>query len=81
MTITRLDHVTRRYGSTRALDDVSFVLERGVTALLGPNGAGKSTLLGRVCTAATPDSASGTVLGQPAHGTLAERTQIRPHVV
>lgn len=80
MTITRLDHVTRRYGSTRALDDVSFVLERGVTALLGPNGAGKSTLLGLVCTAATPDSGSVTVLGQPAHGTLAERTEIRRHL-
>lgn len=37
--------LSKNYGRTRALDDVSFTLQPGVfTALLGPNGAGKSTL-------------------------------------
>jgi ABC-2 type transport system ATP-binding protein len=43
------------YPGVRALDDVSFTLERGtVTALVGPNGAGKSTLLRCVAGLETP---------------------------
>lgn len=41
-----VEHVTKDYGKTRALNDVSLHLEPGtVTVLLGPNGAGKSTLM------------------------------------
>ncbi len=40
------DHITKNYGRTLALDDVSFSVERGtVHALCGENGAGKSTLM------------------------------------
>lgn len=36
--------LTKRYGTTLAVDDVSFTARAGrVTGLLGPNGAGKST--------------------------------------
>ena len=37
--------LTKQYGDFRALSDVSFTLEPGVTGLLGANGAGKSTLM------------------------------------
>jgi ABC-2 type transport system ATP-binding protein len=41
-----IDHVTKVYGDKRAVDDVSFVVQRGVvTGFLGPNGAGKSTTM------------------------------------
>ena len=39
-------NVTKRYGSVKALDDVSFTADSGeVLGLLGPNGAGKSTTM------------------------------------
>ncbi|MGW8481974.1 iron ABC transporter ATP-binding protein [Microbacterium sp. NPDC055903] len=42
-----LENVTKRYGTSTVLDDVSLELgAEGVTALIGPNGAGKSTLFG-----------------------------------
>ena len=42
----RLDHVTKRFGETVALDDTSFTIEAGeLFFLLGPSGCGKSTLL------------------------------------
>ncbi|MGR3870858.1 ABC transporter ATP-binding protein [Streptomyces graminifolii] len=65
-----------RYGSTRALDDVSLRLGEGVTGLLGPNGAGKTTLLRVLATAAPADSGSFTVLGHDP-GTTIGRQEVR----
>ncbi|MGO1415005.1 MAG: ATP-binding cassette domain-containing protein, partial [Microbacterium gubbeenense] len=40
------EHLTKRFGSHTAVDDVSFVVKPGqVTGFLGPNGAGKSTTM------------------------------------
>lgn len=38
-------NLSKQYGDFRALSNVSFTLESGVTGLLGANGAGKSTLM------------------------------------
>ena len=41
-----VSHLTKKYGSRLAVDDISFTVEDGVIyGLLGPNGAGKSTTL------------------------------------
>ncbi|HOO57093.1 MAG TPA: ATP-binding cassette domain-containing protein [bacterium] len=49
-------NVSKRYGSLRAVTDVSFRLEKGeVLGLLGPNGAGKTTLM-RIMTGYLPAS-------------------------
>lgn len=51
--------VTRLFGATPALRQVSASFERGsITVLEGPNGAGKSTLLGIVGTVLTPTRGS-----------------------
>lgn len=52
-----LTHVTHVYANgTRALDDVSLSVPKGMFGLLGPNGAGKSTLMRTVATLQAPTS-------------------------
>ena len=44
--ILTVDHLSAAYGGIRAIDDISFYVDRGeIVAMLGANGAGKSTLL------------------------------------
>jgi len=59
-----IDGVTKRYGRTLALDNVSFQVRPGeLFALLGPNGAGKTTLLHILCTILKPDSGTARIAG------------------
>lgn len=51
-----VEHLTKRYGSVTAVDDISFTIEDGhIYGFLGPNGAGKSTTMNIMtgCLAAT----------------------------
>jgi len=49
------ESLTKRFGRVVAVDDLSFVLERGtITGFLGPNGAGKTTTLRMLLGLATP---------------------------
>ncbi len=46
MSTVSVEHLSKSYGETAAVRDVSFVVETGeVFALLGPNGAGKTTTI------------------------------------
>ena len=58
--------LTKRYGGTTAVDDLSFTVPPGqVTGFLGPNGAGKSTTMRLILGLDAPDAGSVTVGGRP----------------
>lgn len=59
-----VSHLTKKYNSVVAIDDVSFSVKRGtITGFVGPNGAGKSTTLRCIVGLSTPTSGSASVLG------------------
>lgn len=62
--VIRLQNVTKRFGKTLALDNVSLEIPRGVVcAVLGANGAGKSTAIRLLLGLDAPDSGELEVLG------------------
>ncbi len=57
--------LTKRYGQTVAVRDLTFTVKRGVvTGFLGPNGAGKSTTMRLILGLDAPDSGQATVNGK-----------------
>ncbi len=67
MSALEVDRVSRWFGDTVALSDVSFRSEPGVTGLLGHNGAGKSTLFDLLAGFTTPSQGTVRVLGLDPH--------------
>ena len=64
MTAIRVDGITKTFGSTVALDDLAFEVERGeVYGFLGPNGAGKSTTINVLLDFVRPTAGEAEVLG------------------
>lgn len=60
-----VEHLRKSFGSTLAVDGVSFTARPGeIFGLLGPNGAGKSTTLGCICGLLQPDNGTIRVLGR-----------------
>lgn len=59
-------NLTKRYGPTVAVDDLSFGVRPGVvTGFLGPNGAGKSTTMRMIMGLDHPTSGTATINGRP----------------
>src|ERR1044071_9880820 len=56
MAISELQHLKKYYATQKAVDDISFSIEKGsIFGLLGPNGAGKTTLLRMITGIFYPD--------------------------
>src|SRR3954451_686199 len=75
--VVEAESVSKRWGSTLALDSATFTIGSGVTGLLGANGAGKTTMLGMMLGLHHPDGGSISVLGRdPFHAGAEVRAQI-----
>jgi ABC-2 type transport system ATP-binding protein len=63
--VIEFDRVTKQYGSIRALEDVSFAVEKGeMFGLIGPDGAGKTTSIRVACGLIDRGKGRVTVLGR-----------------
>ena len=69
MALLQVEHVAKRFGGVRALDDVTVDVEAGqLVGLIGPNGAGKTTLFNVVSGVIKPDSGRVVFRGQDITG-------------
>jgi ABC-2 type transport system ATP-binding protein len=65
-TILSLKHLKKYYATQKAVDDISFDIQKGsIFGLLGPNGAGKTTLLRMITGIFYPDEGQIILDGQP----------------
>lgn len=65
-TILEINSLTKRYADNKALDDVTFGIQRGsVCGILGPNGAGKTTLLRIINSVLIADAGTVRINGEP----------------
>ncbi len=63
-----IEHLTKRYRKTVAVDDLDLVIQPGVvTGFLGPNGSGKSTTMRVIMGLDRPTRGRATVNGRPYH--------------
>jgi ABC-2 type transport system ATP-binding protein len=59
-----VEHLSKNYGATRAVQDISFRVEKGeVIGFLGPNGAGKSTTMRMLTCYISPDEGKARIAG------------------
>jgi ABC-2 type transport system ATP-binding protein len=66
MPTVELSHISKSFGILKAVDDVTFNVEKGeIFGLLGPNGAGKTTAIRVLLDIFKPDHGSVNILGSP----------------
>jgi ABC-2 type transport system ATP-binding protein len=76
--VISLEHITRDFGATRAVDDLSLEVPAGIVfGFLGPNGAGKTTTLRLLLGLIDPTQGRARVLG---HDTQSDSAEIRARV-
>ncbi len=66
MSTIEVSHISKRFGKTQAVKDLSFDVRPGeIFGLLGPNGAGKTTSIRMILDIFKPDTGEISVLGGP----------------
>jgi ABC-2 type transport system ATP-binding protein len=65
MVIIDLENISKAFGANKAVNEVSFKVEKGrIFGLLGPNGAGKTTTIRMINNILAPDTGTITINGQ-----------------
>lgn len=65
MNVIELKNLTKTYGNSRGISDISFHVEEGeIFGFIGPNGAGKSTTIRTLLSLIAPTSGSATIFGK-----------------
>jgi ABC-2 type transport system ATP-binding protein len=65
MNVIEINNLTKNYGKSRGIIDVSFNVEEGeIFGFIGPNGAGKSTTIRTLLSLIYPTSGSATIFGK-----------------
>jgi len=65
MSVIEVNNLTKYYGKSRGIDNVSFQVEEGeIFGFIGPNGAGKSTTIRLFLSLIYPTSGSATIFGK-----------------
>ena len=65
MNVIEIKNLTKSYGTSRGIIDVSFNVEKGeIFGFIGPNGAGKSTTIRTLLSLIYPTSGSATIFGK-----------------
>ena len=73
-----VNRISKSYGLVKALDEVSFTVEKGeVFGIIGPDGAGKTSLYRILCTLLLPDAGTAKVDG---FDTVSQMKEIRRRV-
>jgi ABC-2 type transport system ATP-binding protein len=66
MPTVEISHISKSFGSLKAVDDVTFEVAKGeIFGLLGPNGAGKTTAIRVLLDIFKPDQGKVSILGGP----------------
>src|SRR5512143_2249920 len=74
----QVERLSKRYGTVRAIERISFSVGRGeIVGLLGPNGAGKTTTMRILTTYVPPTSGRASLSG---HDVLDEPLEVRRKV-
>jgi ABC-2 type transport system ATP-binding protein len=78
MSAIEVSHLTKKFGTFIALDDISFSVSEGETfGFLGPNGAGKTTTIRILTGISSPSGGTATIFGKDIiRETIAARKQI-----
>ena len=64
MKVLEVENISKSFGTLKAVDDVSFEIEEGISfGLLGPNGAGKTTTIRMITNIIIPDSGRVSLMG------------------